>query len=248
VRQARSATGCRHTHRTWRSSAGSATQACRASSMRPARSANLATNAPLLPPLATGTSALGIGFGDRFAGSEGRSGSFKEMVQQAEKPAELQGKARYQAPSRHRIAADRSLHGKEGVDGSSPSEGLYKSPANGLMLSSVPTQFGLVAGTRRVHFGTSGHARASAPSRGTSSNVLEAVHRGYSLGKLLQIDGWRCPPRSDADFLLVERGSAQAPTCRQPACHAGGRGFESRRSRSRNATANAGRLQLGAYA
>jgi hypothetical protein len=140
------------------------------------------------------------------------------------------------------------LHGKEGVDGSSPSEGLYKSPANGLMLSSVPTQFGLVAGTRRVHFGTSGHARASAPSRGTSSNVLEAVHRGYSLGKLLQIDGWRCPPRSDADFLLVERGSAQAPTCRQPACHAGGRGFESRRSRSRNATANAGRLQLGAYA
>jgi hypothetical protein len=53
---------------------------------------DLASNAPLLPPLATGTSALGLGFGDRFGGFQGRSGSFKEMVQQAEKPPELQGK------------------------------------------------------------------------------------------------------------------------------------------------------------
>jgi hypothetical protein len=52
-----------------------------------------------------------------------------------------------------------------------------------------------------VHFGTGGHARASAPSRDTSSNVLETVHRGYPLGKLLQMDGWRCPPRHDSDFL-----------------------------------------------
>jgi hypothetical protein len=38
------------------------------------------------------TAALGLGFGDRFGGFRGRSGSFKEMVLQAEKPGELQGK------------------------------------------------------------------------------------------------------------------------------------------------------------
>jgi hypothetical protein len=34
------------------------------------------------------TAALGLGFGDRFGGFRGRSGSFKEMVLQAEKPGE----------------------------------------------------------------------------------------------------------------------------------------------------------------
>jgi hypothetical protein len=53
---------------------------------------DLAINASLLPSLATGTSALGLGFGDRFGGFQGRSGSFKEMVQRAEKPGELQEK------------------------------------------------------------------------------------------------------------------------------------------------------------
>jgi hypothetical protein len=48
--------------------------------------------APLLPPLATGMSVLGLGFGDRFGGFQGRSRSFKEMVHQAEKSGELQGK------------------------------------------------------------------------------------------------------------------------------------------------------------
>src|SRR5512132_798932 len=38
------------------------------------------------------TAALGLGFGDRFGDFRGRSGSFKEMVLQAEKPGELQGK------------------------------------------------------------------------------------------------------------------------------------------------------------
>jgi hypothetical protein len=35
---------------------------------------------------------LGTGFGDRFEHFRGGSGSFKEGVLQAEKPAELQGK------------------------------------------------------------------------------------------------------------------------------------------------------------
>ena len=53
---------------------------------------DLAANAPSLPFLAPRTSTLGLGFGDRFEGFQGRSGSFEEMVLQAEKPCELQGK------------------------------------------------------------------------------------------------------------------------------------------------------------
>jgi hypothetical protein len=109
------------------------------------------------------------------------------------------------------VGCDR-FRGKEGVDGSSPSEGLYKSPANGLMLLSAPTKFEVAAGTRRVHFGTGGHSRASAPSRDTSWNVLETVHCGHSLGKLLQIGSWRCPPRRDADSLLRLEGVSERAT------------------------------------
>src|SRR5437667_12601078 len=47
----------------------------------------------------------------------------------------------------------RNLHGKEGVDGSSPSEGLQKYPANGHMMLSAVARFRGFAGTRRVHFG-----------------------------------------------------------------------------------------------
>ena len=53
---------------------------------------DLAINAPLLSFLATKTSALGLCFGDTFRGFQGCSGCFEEMVLQAEKPGELQGK------------------------------------------------------------------------------------------------------------------------------------------------------------
>lgn len=56
------------------------------------RMSDLALNAPLLPYRATRTSALGLGFGDRFRGLQGRPGSSKEMVQNTEKPGELQEK------------------------------------------------------------------------------------------------------------------------------------------------------------
>src|SRR4029453_7309644 len=39
-----------------------------------------------------GTAALGLGFGDRLGGFRGRSGSFKEIVLQTEKPGELERK------------------------------------------------------------------------------------------------------------------------------------------------------------
>jgi site-specific recombinase XerD len=60
-----------------------------------------------------------------------------------------------------------TLHGKEGVDGSSPSEGSHKSPATGRIVLPAPTNSRRFAGTRRVHFGTGGHSRARATSRDT---------------------------------------------------------------------------------
>jgi hypothetical protein len=47
-----------------------------------------------------------------------------------EETTEIAGKALYQARFPAHPAGGESLHGKEGVDGSSPSEGLHKSPAN----------------------------------------------------------------------------------------------------------------------
>ena len=61
-----------------------------------------------------------------------------------------------------------SLHGKEGVDGSSPSEGFAKSPANGHVVLPASAKIRRAAGTKRVHFGTDGHSRARATSRDTS--------------------------------------------------------------------------------
>src|SRR6266545_6941050 len=53
----------------------------------------------------------------------------------------------------------RNLHGKEGGDGSSPSEGLKKSPANRHVVLPAVAGFRCFVGTRRVHFGTGGHSR-----------------------------------------------------------------------------------------
>src|SRR4029453_6800747 len=44
------------------------------------------------------------------------------------------------------------VHGKEGVDGSSPSEGLQKRPANGHMVLPAMARLRVFAGTRRVTF------------------------------------------------------------------------------------------------
>ena len=71
------------------------------------------------------------------------------------------------------------LHGKEGVDGSSPSEGLHKSPGNGHVVLPVMTKSGLFAGTRRVHLGlagTCGHARRLATQPGTWSRSRLRPH------------------------------------------------------------------------
>src|SRR4051794_8664223 len=72
----------------------------------------------------------------------------------------------------------------EGVDGSSPSEGLHEKPANGHFVLPVVARFRLVAGTRRVHFGTGGHSRARATSCDTVWDVLKTLDRNHLLEKL----------------------------------------------------------------
>jgi hypothetical protein len=135
-----------------------------------------------------GTGAGASGFG------EGASRGVKETGKRALVQGIRDGKP---------ISGDaRALHGKEGVDGSSPSEGLKESPANGHVVLPVMARFGFFAGTRRVHFGTGGHSRARSTSRDTALTVLETVHRDHSLEKFLQTGGRRCPRWRDADSLL----------------------------------------------
>src|SRR5829696_5049149 len=70
------------------------------------------------------------------------------------------------------------LHGKEGVDGSSPSEGLHKFPAIQHVVLPETAKGGRSAGTRRVHFGTGGHSRARLTSGGSDqSNRSDAEGR-----------------------------------------------------------------------
>jgi hypothetical protein len=67
---------------------------------------------------------LGTGLGERFELSRGGSGVFEERLRRADEVPKLQGKHMDSALSPAPAAADRILHGKKGVDGSSPSEGL----------------------------------------------------------------------------------------------------------------------------
>jgi hypothetical protein len=94
------------------------------------------------------------------------------------------------------------LHGKEGVDGSSPSEGFNKSPANGPIVLPVMARFRCFAGTRRVHRGTSGHSRARATSRDHSLEPhrdprSRRLSRKTPVNRQSALPHWR-----DADSLL----------------------------------------------
>jgi hypothetical protein len=93
---------------------------------------------------------------------------------------------RLTSPDRQTVSTPRNneiFDGKEGVDGSSPSEGLYKCPANGHVALPAVARFGHLAGTRRVHFGTGGHSWASATSRGLRDGVREKLDRNHRVEK-----------------------------------------------------------------
>ena len=87
-------------------------------------------------PAVCGDECLGTGFGERFEVFRGGSGLFDEGMRRTEDPAELQGKRTVKRCSMPRRRSPQ--HGKEGVDGSSPSEGsgIKEIPANRLGLLS----------------------------------------------------------------------------------------------------------------
>src|SRR6266545_714750 len=99
----------------------------------------------------------------------------------------------------------RNLHGKEGADGSSPSEGLDKVPANWHITVVCPlntrTQYGHIRGTRDA-------ARPFATPADTLSQVRSrAHHRGSSCLEAIT----RCLNRRGCDPLSPERGRRAEP-------------------------------------
>jgi hypothetical protein len=116
--------------------------------------------------------------------------------------------------------------GKEGVDGSSPSEGLRKVPATCTLLLSVRRTRGHIPDTSTV----------PATHRDISRRLLTRLAGTDATrfcGKPLLIGHSRCLNRRGRDPLRAREGVARVCVrpSRTPVCHAGGRGFESRRSR-----------------
>jgi hypothetical protein len=85
-----------------------------------------------LPSWTTGTDSLGARFWGQVRGLSGRLRVPSREGCDNERNPPNPGKALYQAHLRNGITAGRILHGKEGVDGSSPSEGFSReeSPVN----------------------------------------------------------------------------------------------------------------------
>jgi hypothetical protein len=107
-------------------------------------------------------------------------------------------------PKRFAVGCDRlpkGAHGKEGVEGSSPSEGLKESPANRHVVLPVMARLGFFGG---YETGTFWDRRVLAGTRDISGHltVVETVDRDHSLEKFLQTGGRRCPRWRDADSLL----------------------------------------------
>src|SRR5688500_5291542 len=107
------------------------------------------------PPSAktrVGCDSLGTGLGDKFEVSQGGSRTRQWAGKACWKPLLLQP-----------VAAARILHGKEGVDGSSPSEGFEKSAANGPFCCLLRRRAGV---SRGYETGTFSDQRARAGMRG----------------------------------------------------------------------------------
>jgi hypothetical protein len=110
---------------------------------------------------------LGTDLGDKGQGIRdlrGVSGHRSRRPAKARRSTKTRREARLFRPAAEYV----NLHGKEGVDGSSPSEGFPKRPAKGQFVLPAMARFRRFAGTRRVHFRTGGHSRARATSRDTA--------------------------------------------------------------------------------
>jgi hypothetical protein len=108
----------------------------------------LADDVPLLPPPTTSASSPGARFWGQVRGSLGRLRVLQGKSAAEGETSQIAGKALYQARFPHHLTAGRGLHGREGVDGSSPSEGFKKRPAYRRSLLSVPA----LAFRWRTHF------------------------------------------------------------------------------------------------
>src|SRR5262249_21215301 len=80
----------------------------------------------MLASLTATTDSVGLGSGDRFRAVRGGSALFRRRGATSGETSRIAGKAHDQCVPRYVAPARRSLHGKEGVDGSSPSEGFEK--------------------------------------------------------------------------------------------------------------------------
>ena len=85
----------------------------------------------MLPRSTTRTGSLGARFWGQVEGFVGALRDHRGKGAASRETSQIAGKARYQARFPDRIASGRSLYGKEGVDGSSPSEGSAKAPQIG---------------------------------------------------------------------------------------------------------------------
>ena len=120
------------------------------------------------------------------------------------------------------IAAARILHAKEGVDGSSPSEGFDEMPANWHFWSPAHATRGYTAGTSLVSPALRGHAQASR-TRFIAATWMRAARKPLQTCPICYLTGRTLDP------LPAERWSAGhrlRPRSEPPACHAGGCGFE----------------------
>jgi hypothetical protein len=132
-----------------------------------------------LPRLRAGA-PLGLGFGDRFEAFRGGSGVRKEGGLHPRETSRAAGKSRRQTAFRDHIAGGRSLNGKEGVDGSSPSEGFgFRNP----LQKCIVWRFLLPAQAREGHVeGTLGNIRALCHRRGATVRLRQrASQKGRRL-------------------------------------------------------------------
>ena len=109
------------------------------------------------------------------------------------------GKTRREARLLLLADAPRNLHGKEGVDGSSPSEGFRERPANaGLLSSRVQTYPPL-----RV---PDGYARFAGPTRNgpfsSRSRAWRSRSKGHARVRRGRHGGWRRDPAARSELVL----------------------------------------------
>jgi hypothetical protein len=97
----------------------------------------LPRDAPPLPASTTSGGLLGARFWGQVRGFPGRLEVFQGRGRASRETTRIAGKARNQALFRDQIAAGRILHGKEGVDGSSPSEGFTKGQQMAFFVASI---------------------------------------------------------------------------------------------------------------